>query len=229
MPNGSVPRSAAKLAHPTRKASSCGSGLRPGGRVPLDSSERLDGSPRKGLPAEFQRKLELARVIGGGGLSGKAGCAGGWVAELIDGGDVGAIKKVESVGDEVEAQAFPERDAARNAHIPSEIARPGEGVPAQVAVASGWRRQTRHALATPKVTPGMNGEVVVPPLPTDGRAWEAPRSRRVSSPVITLNGRPEETSTIGAKVKSPMKCFQAPSPDLALPVWKTALVTQRWR
>src|SRR5947208_6157480 len=81
-----------------------------------------------------------------------------------------------------------------------------------------------------KTTPGMNVEVVPLPLAVmEGRAWEAPRSSRVSSPVMTLNGRPEENSTMGESVKSPKKCFKAPSPDLALPDWKTALVTQRWR
>jgi hypothetical protein len=46
---------------------------------------------------------------------------------------------------------------------------------------------------------------------------------------MTLKGRPEENSTIGESVKSPMKCLKKPSPDLALADWKTALVTHRWR
>src|SRR5262249_28506438 len=46
----------------------------------------------------------------------------------------------------------------------------------------GERSFARQTLATPKVTAGMNGEVVVPPLPTEGRACDAPRSSRVSSP-----------------------------------------------
>src|SRR5215472_14445045 len=77
----------------------------------------------------------------------------------------------------------------------------------------------------------MKAEVVppAPPAATEGRAWDAPRSRRVSSPVITLNGRPEESSTIGESVKSPKKRLKTLSPDLALPDWNTALVTQRWR
>ena len=55
----------------------------------------------------------------------------------------------------------------------------------------------------------------MPPLETtDGRAWEAPRSKRVSVPVITLKGLPEESSMIGATVKPPTKCFQALSPPL---------------
>src|SRR5262249_20629180 len=58
-----------------------------------------------------------------------------------------------------------------------------KGVPALV----------RQTSATPNCVPEMNGEVV-PLETTEGRAWEAPRSRRVSVPVMTLNGRPEDTS-----------------------------------
>ena len=42
----------------------------------------------------------------------------------------------------------------------------------------------RHTLAGAKEKPGMNGEVVPPP--TEGRACEAPKSSRVSSPVMML-------------------------------------------
>ena len=87
----------------------------------------------------------------------------------------------------------------------------------------------RQILAGAKCTPGIKGEVVPPLETTDGRAWEAPRSKRVSVPVRTLNGRPEETSMIGASVKFPMKCFHGLSPTLPDVVWKTPLVTQRWR
>src|SRR5208282_5571027 len=69
---------------------------------------------------------------------------------------------------------------------------------------------------------------VVPPE-MEGRAWDAPRSRRVSSPLMTLKGLPEETSMIGDRVKSAIRCFQKLSPPLAGELWKTALVTQRWR
>src|SRR5215813_1308555 len=75
----------------------------------------------------------------------------------------------------------------------------------------------------------MNGEVVPPVLTTDGRACEAPKSSRVSVPVITLKGRPDETSMSGANVKPLRKCRQALSPLLPAPVVKTALVTQRCR
>src|SRR5712691_5214818 len=71
----------------------------------------------------------------------------------------------------------------------------------------------RQTLAGPKVTPGMKGDDVAPP--TEGRACEAPKSRRVSVPVMTLKGRPEEYSMMGARVKLPMRCLKKPSPDLA--------------
>src|SRR5260370_19474803 len=85
----------------------------------------------------------------------------------------------------------------------------------------------RHTLAGPKVTPGMKGDDVAPP--TEGRACDAPRSRRVSVPVITLKGRPEENSTMGEREKLAMRCLKKPSPDFAPDDWKTALFTQRWR
>src|ERR1700723_2863154 len=88
----------------------------------------------------------------------------------------------------------------------------------------------RQTLACTKLTPLMYGETVpAEPVTTEGRACEEPRSRRVSSPVMMLKGRPEESSTIGAIVKSPRKRLTKPSPDFPAGLWKTALVTQRWR
>src|ERR1700687_584975 len=84
-----------------------------------------------------------------------------------------------------------------------------------------------HEVAVVKVKPGMNGEEVAPP--TEGRACEAPRSRRASLPVMTLNGLPEETSMSGATVKPLASHFNVPSPRVARGDRKTALVTQRWR
>src|SRR5450759_2070668 len=54
-----------------------------------------------------------------------------------------------------------------------------------------------------------------------------PRSKLRSSPVITLNGRPELKSRIGAKVQSLNSVRVNPLPTL--PLWKTALKTKRWR
>ena len=85
----------------------------------------------------------------------------------------------------------------------------------------------RHTLGGPKVTPGIKGEEVAPP--TEGRPVEVLKSRRVFSPVMTLNGLPEEYSMMGETVKSATRCLKKPSPDLAPADWKTALFTQRWR
>ena len=59
-----------------------------------------------------------------------AGRASRWVAELIDRRDVGAVEKVESVGDDVELEALAEGNAPGEAHIPLEKVRLGETVPA---------------------------------------------------------------------------------------------------
>src|SRR5262249_47761732 len=75
----------------------------------------------------------------------------------------------------------------------------------------------------------INGEIVPPLVSNEGRASEAPRSSRVSSLVMILNGRPEETSMIGATVNPLMKWAHALLPLFEAPVLNTALVTQRWR
>jgi len=91
----------------------------------------------------------------------------------------------------------------------------------------GFPPLSKQIFATPKVTPGMKGEDVPPP--TEGRACEAPKSRRVSVAVMTLKGRPEENSMIGESVNPLMKCLKKLSLDAEVPDCKTALVTQRWR
>src|ERR1700674_1848721 len=96
----------------------------------------------------------------------------------------------------------------------------------------GWPALVRQTVGGPKTTPGIKGEVVAPGAPAterEGRIWDAPRSRRVSSPVMTLKGLPEESSTSGARVKSLKKLCTKESPPLCGEVWKTPLVTQRWR
>src|SRR5260370_22114223 len=52
----------------------------------------------------------------------------------------------------------------------------------------------RHTFAGPNGTPGMKGEGVAPT--TAGRACDAPKSRRVSLPVMTLKGRPEDNAAL---------------------------------
>src|SRR5271157_1083428 len=49
-----------------------------------------------------------------------------------------------------------------------------------------------------------------------------------STPVMMLNGRPEEISTSGANVQS-LKSLLAKPPPASLPVWYTPLKTNRWR
>src|SRR5271165_4357596 len=75
----------------------------------------------------------------------------------------------------------------------------------------------RHWVASKKAAPGIYGSVVAPGVPMGtmlGRIEEAPRSRRVSSLVMMLKGRPEETSIRGATVKLLKKARVKDSPDL---------------
>jgi len=63
------------------------------------------------LPAELEGELELARVVRGGWLAGGTGQAGQGIAKLVDGGNVGTVKEVEGIGDEVDLEALAEGDA----------------------------------------------------------------------------------------------------------------------
>src|ERR1700687_4254105 len=72
----------------------------------------------RGLPAHLEGKLELARIVGRCWLARNASRARGWIANLIDRGNVGAIEEVEGVGDEIELEAFAERNAFGEAHVP---------------------------------------------------------------------------------------------------------------
>src|SRR5215471_2123846 len=73
----------------------------------------------------------------------------------------------------------------------------------------------------------MYGELTAPPR--EGRPPLAEKSSRKSVPVTTVKGFPEDTSTIGARVKS-LNSLRAQFESFdALAVWNTALFTQRWR
>ena len=89
----------------------------------------------KRLPGQFQGELELAGVVGRGWLSGRAGACC-WVAELVDGEDVEAIEHIEPVGDQVEMETLAERNGFGNAQIDLEEAGRGEGIAAEIAVAT---------------------------------------------------------------------------------------------
>ena len=87
----------------------------------------------------------MARVVSGIGLTGGAGGSGSWVAELIYGCDIGAIEKVEGVGDQFEAEAFAEWNALGHAHVPFKKSGSGEAIAAEIAVATGRRADARDA------------------------------------------------------------------------------------
>jgi len=61
----------------------------------------------------------------------------------------------------------------------------------------------RQTLGGAKVAPGIKGEDVAPP--TDGRPVDVLKSRRVFSPVMTLNGLPDEYSMMGEKASTNQK------------------------
>jgi hypothetical protein len=62
------------------------------------------------LPVEFQSELELSRIVSCRWLPGQARGARRGIAQLVHCGDVGVIGKVESIGDQVEAEAFTDVD-----------------------------------------------------------------------------------------------------------------------
>src|SRR6266404_145478 len=102
---------------------------------------RSSAAPLRGkLPGKFQGELELAGVVGRGGLASQAGGACRWVAELVDGQDVEAIEKVEAVGDEIETNALADGNRLGDAQINLEEAGGGEAIAAKIAVAARGRR-----------------------------------------------------------------------------------------
>src|SRR5256886_7774695 len=96
------------------------------------------------LPAQLERELELARVVGRCRLARSAGRAGQGIAKLVDGGNVGAVEEVKSVGDDVDLEALAERNAPGEAHIHLEKVRRRESVPAEISVAARGRGNERH-------------------------------------------------------------------------------------
>jgi len=107
----------------------------------LRARDRCLGCPD--LKDKLQRELKLARVVGSRRLAGKAGGASKRITELVDGGNVGAVEKVEAVGDEVEFQPLAQRNFLGKAQVDLEEAWAREAIAAQVAIAAGWRRYAR--------------------------------------------------------------------------------------
>src|SRR6185437_4968083 len=93
------------------------------------------------LPVQFHSELELAWVIGGGGLAGIA-------EQRTHSGHVHFVDDVEHVGDQVHAEAFREINTLRDAHIVEHGPGSHSGIAAQVAVEleKSWgRAKTRRA------------------------------------------------------------------------------------
>src|SRR5262245_34407739 len=91
------------------------------------------------LPVQFQCELELARVVSRRRLARKATCAHRWIAQLVHGGNVGAVQHVESIGDEVNAQPLAQRNSLRQAHINLEEVWSGERISSEVTYAARGR------------------------------------------------------------------------------------------
>src|SRR6266478_1771268 len=79
------------------------------------------------LPVQFQRKLELARVV-------RSGCLTGVSEERAYGRHVVAVGDIEHVGDEIHIEALAEVDALGDAQIVEDCPRRDPGVAAKVAV-----------------------------------------------------------------------------------------------
>src|SRR5438046_5041171 len=94
---------------------------------------------RSDLKDELQCELKLARIVGSRGLAGGAGGASKRIAELVDCCHVGAVEKVEAVGDEVEFQPFAQRNFLGKAQIDLEEAWAPETIAAQIAIATRGR------------------------------------------------------------------------------------------
>ena len=58
------------------------------------------------LPAHLQRKLELPRIVSRRRLARETRRSRTWIADLVNGGDVGAIEQIEAVGHQIQLEAF---------------------------------------------------------------------------------------------------------------------------
>src|SRR6266403_3222762 len=114
-------RSAEALRHPKSSATSSFSATCQPPSNPAHDSENLI------LPVQFQRKLELARVV-------RSGCLTGVGEERAYGRHVVAVGDVEHVGDEIHVQALAKVDALGDAQIVEDRPRRDAGVAAEVAV-----------------------------------------------------------------------------------------------
>src|ERR1700674_3817151 len=123
--------SAEALRHPKSSATSSFSATCQPPSNPARNSHNLI------LPVQFQRELELARVVRSGGLTGVG-------EERTYGRHVVAVGNVEHVGDEIHVEALAEVDALGDAQIVKDCPRSDAGVAAQVAVEL---RQTREGLS----------------------------------------------------------------------------------
>jgi hypothetical protein len=75
---------------------------------PLVMNHRASAKKGRQLPAQLESELELPRVIGCRGLTGETSFASSGVAKLVDRRDIGAVKQIETIGNEIELQPFAE-------------------------------------------------------------------------------------------------------------------------
>src|SRR4029077_1666039 len=97
------------------------------------------------LPVELHSELELSGIVSCCRLPGQARGARRGIAQLVHCGNVGVIGKVESIRDQVEAEAFAEVDGFGDAQVELEEKWHNEFVTSQVANASSGRRNTRNS------------------------------------------------------------------------------------
>ena len=105
-------------------------------------SERAPRPRNLKLPVQFEGELELPSIIGCRGLASQAVGARSGIAQLVDRCDVGAVKKIETVGDQVQFKAFAERNLLGYAKVNLEKPGPTKAIAAEVSVATRRRRDT---------------------------------------------------------------------------------------
>src|SRR5271165_1485621 len=97
------------------------------------------------LPAHLHRKLQLPRRVRRRRLPRAASRTCRRIAKLVHRRNIGAVEKVEGLGDQVELNSLAHRYELGHAHIPREEARHVERIPTQAAYAPRPRsRKPRH-------------------------------------------------------------------------------------
>ncbi len=116
------------------------------------------------LKIDFQCELKRPRIVGCCGLPRRA-CSRNWVAKRVDVARIEAVQHVESIRDDLQVDAFRDRNRARNTQVNLEKSRARKRIASERAgAAEEWRRnigkRKRRAVAADAAVWGNKREAL---------------------------------------------------------------------